>query len=56
MKPEEYLDRVRSFLPAVKERVDLAEQLRRLPEETFEEFQEAGLFRCIQPRRWGDSN
>jgi 3-hydroxy-9,10-secoandrosta-1,3,5(10)-triene-9,17-dione monooxygenase len=52
MRPEEYLSRVRSVLPAVKERADDAEQLRRLPEETFEEFQEAGLFRCIQPRRW----
>jgi 3-hydroxy-9,10-secoandrosta-1,3,5(10)-triene-9,17-dione monooxygenase len=52
MRPEEYLSRVRSLLPAVKERVDDAEQLRRLPKETFEEFQEAGLFRCIQPRRW----
>jgi hypothetical protein len=37
-------DRVLSLLPAVKERV---EHLRRLPEETFEDFQEAGLFRCI---------
>jgi len=52
MRPEEYLDRVRALLPAVRERVDRAEQLRRLPEETFAEFQEAGLFRCIQPRRW----
>jgi 3-hydroxy-9,10-secoandrosta-1,3,5(10)-triene-9,17-dione monooxygenase len=52
MKPEEYLGRVRSLLPAVKERVDRAEQLRRLPEETFAEFQDAGLFRCIQPKRW----
>jgi 3-hydroxy-9,10-secoandrosta-1,3,5(10)-triene-9,17-dione monooxygenase len=52
MRPEEYLDRVRALLPAVRERVARAEQLRRLPEETFAEFQEAGLFRCIQPRRW----
>jgi 3-hydroxy-9,10-secoandrosta-1,3,5(10)-triene-9,17-dione monooxygenase len=52
MKPEEYLDRVRALLPAVRARVDHAERLRRLPEETFEEFQKAGLFRCIQPKRW----
>ena len=29
------------------------EQLRRLPDETFKEFQEAGLFRAIQPKRYG---
>jgi 3-hydroxy-9,10-secoandrosta-1,3,5(10)-triene-9,17-dione monooxygenase len=52
MRAEEYLDRVRSLLPAVKERVPHGEQLRRLPEETFQDFQEAGLFRAIQPKRW----
>lgn len=52
MTPNEYLDRVRALLPAVRRRVDHAERLRRLPEETFAEFQEAGLFRCIQPKRW----
>jgi 3-hydroxy-9,10-secoandrosta-1,3,5(10)-triene-9,17-dione monooxygenase len=52
ISPEEYLDRVRALLPAVKDRVQRAEQLRRLPEETFAEFQEAGLFRAIQPKRW----
>jgi 3-hydroxy-9,10-secoandrosta-1,3,5(10)-triene-9,17-dione monooxygenase len=49
---EEYLARVRALLPAVKERLARAEELRRLPEETFAEFQEAGLFRAIQPKRW----
>ena len=50
---EEYLGRVRSLLPAVRDRVTRAEQLRRLPDETIAEFQEAGLFRAIQPKRWG---
>jgi 3-hydroxy-9,10-secoandrosta-1,3,5(10)-triene-9,17-dione monooxygenase len=53
ISPEEYLDRLRALLPAVKDRVARAEQLRRLPEETFAEFEEAGLFRAIQPKRWG---
>ena len=53
ISPEEYLGRVRALLPAVKDRVSRAEQLRRLPDETFAEFQEAGLFRAIQPQRWG---
>jgi len=52
MTPEEYLDRVRALLPVLRERAPDAEKLRRLPEETFNDFQEAGLFRCIQPKRW----
>ena len=53
MTPETYLERVRKLLPAIRERADRAEQLRRLPDETFEDFQEAGLFRCLQPKRHG---
>ena len=53
MTPEAYLARVRDLLPAVRERAARAERLRHLPDETFADFQEAGLFRCLQPRRWG---
>jgi 3-hydroxy-9,10-secoandrosta-1,3,5(10)-triene-9,17-dione monooxygenase len=53
ISPEEYLGRLRALLPGVKDRVACAEQLRRLPEETFAQFQQAGLFRAIQPKRWG---
>lgn len=53
MTPEDYLARVRALLPALRERSAYAEQLRRLPDETFKEFQEAGLFRCLQPKRYG---
>jgi 3-hydroxy-9,10-secoandrosta-1,3,5(10)-triene-9,17-dione monooxygenase len=53
MTPETYLQRVRSLLPALRERADYAEKLRRLPDETFADFQEAGLFRCLQPKRYG---
>ena len=52
MTREEYLDRVRALLPVLRERAPDAEKLRRLPEETFNDFQKAGLFRCIQPKRW----
>ena len=51
--PEAYIDRVRSLLPVLRERATHAEQLRRLPDETFEDFQEAGLFRALQPKRYG---
>ena len=53
MTPEAYLDRVRALLPVLRERAPSAEKLRRLPDETFRDFQEAGLFRCIQPKRYG---
>ena len=52
MTREEYLDRVRSLLPVLRERAVHAEQLRRLPDETFKDFQALGLFRCIQPKRY----
>jgi 3-hydroxy-9,10-secoandrosta-1,3,5(10)-triene-9,17-dione monooxygenase len=53
MTPETYLDRVRALLPAVRERAAQAEKLRRLPDETFADFQEAGLLRALQPKRYG---
>ena len=53
MTPEAFLDRVHTLLPALHKRTAHAEQLRRLPDETFDDFQEAGLFRALQPKRYG---
>ena len=53
MTPESYLSRVRDLLPILRERVDETEALRRLPDETFKAFQETGLFRAVQPKRYG---
>src|SRR5262245_19057086 len=53
MTAQDYLERVRSLLPALRERAPHAEQLRRVPDETFKDFQSLGLFRCLQPRRYG---
>src|SRR5436305_6271642 len=53
MTPDEFLGRVRDLLPGIRERASRAEQLRRLPDETFADFQEAGVLRAIQPRRHG---
>ena len=44
---------MRALLPALRERAARAEKLRRLPDETFADFQEAGLFRALQPKRYG---
>jgi 3-hydroxy-9,10-secoandrosta-1,3,5(10)-triene-9,17-dione monooxygenase len=53
MTPDEFLFRVRSLLPSVRERAPRAEQLRHLPDETFADFREQGLFRAMQPKRYG---
>jgi 3-hydroxy-9,10-secoandrosta-1,3,5(10)-triene-9,17-dione monooxygenase len=52
MTPEAYLERARALLPSIRERAAHTEQLRRLPDETFKDFQEAGLFRALQPKRY----
>jgi hypothetical protein len=49
MTGEEFIGRAKELVPHVKERAEQAEQLRRLPEETPHEFQDAGLFRAFQP-------
>src|SRR5690242_11877277 len=53
MTPDEFLGRVRDLAPAIRERTARAEQLRRLPDETLADFQAAGLFRAMQPKRYG---
>jgi 3-hydroxy-9,10-secoandrosta-1,3,5(10)-triene-9,17-dione monooxygenase len=53
MKPDEFIGRVRDLLPAIRERAPRAEKLRHLPDDTFADFQEAGLFRAMQPKRYG---
>ncbi len=53
MSPDEYLGRVRALLPALRERAARTEQLRRLPDETFADFQQHGLLRALQPKRYG---
>ncbi|WP_227980572.1 3-hydroxy-9,10-secoandrosta-1,3,5(10)-triene-9,17-dione monooxygenase oxygenase subunit [Nocardia spumae] len=47
------LDRVRDLLPAIGERAVTAEQQRRVPEETIRELTAAGVFRMLQPSRYG---
>ncbi len=50
---ETLLRRARELVPRLKERVDEAASLRRVPDETIREFHEAGLFRALQPARVG---
>jgi len=53
MTPETYLARARALLPVLRERAVATEQLRRLPDATVADFQEAGLLRALQPQRYG---
>src|SRR5258707_12442903 len=53
MTPDEFLHRVRALVPALRERAARGEELRHLPPETFADFQERGLFRVMQPKRYG---
>ena len=40
-------------MPAIRERAPQTEQLRRLQDDTVADFQEAGLFRAMQPKHNG---
>src|SRR4029453_9366849 len=55
MKRDEYLDRVRSLVPTVRERAKVTEPGRGVGEDSARELGEAGLFRALQPSRWGGS-
>ena len=45
--------RAEAMLPRLRERAARAEELRRVPDETIDEFTEAGFFRVFQPARYG---
>jgi 3-hydroxy-9,10-secoandrosta-1,3,5(10)-triene-9,17-dione monooxygenase len=44
---------VKDLLPGIAARADQAEADRRIPAETIAELKEAGVFRMLQPKRWG---
>ena len=47
------LDAVREVLPALRERAQEAEDLRRVPDASIKSLQEVGWFTMLQPRRYG---
>ncbi|MDX2274532.1 MAG: acyl-CoA dehydrogenase family protein [Hyphomonadaceae bacterium] len=51
--PDMLYDRARVIARAAGERADQTERDRRIPDATIAEMQAAGLFRILQPRRWG---
>ncbi|MDD3799025.1 MAG: flavin-dependent monooxygenase [Novosphingobium sp.] len=51
--PGELVARARAMIPALRSRAAAGHANRRLAAESIHEMQQAGLFRVLQPRRWG---
>ncbi len=49
----EMIARARALIPMLIARAPRGERQRRLPRETIADMQAAGLFKVLQPRRWG---
>ena len=51
--PEAVIQAAKDMIPYLQETAQKAEDERRIPDETVAMMQEAGLFRVLQPKRWG---
>lgn len=51
--PELIIQRAIEMIPFLQEQATNAEADRKIPEATIAKMQEAGLFRVLQPKRWG---
>lgn len=49
----ELLQAARALQPVLRERAAEAKALRKVPEATIADFQEAGFFKILQPEQWG---
>ena len=49
----EIVARTRAMIPKLRERAPQGERERRLPKATIADMQAAGLFKVLQPKRWG---
>ena len=47
---QELVERARKLAPAIRERAGRAEELRQVPDETFQAFKDAGLLREFESR------
>ncbi len=50
---QELIKKAEAMAPVLAERTKLAAELRKVPEETINDFQDAGFFKVLQPKRWG---
>src|ERR1700730_16869155 len=47
------IDQARALAPVWRERAAIAEEMRRIPDETHAVFRDAGFYRVLQPARYG---
>lgn len=52
-RAQQLLASAEALQPVLRERSAQAAQLRRIPEETIKDFQDAGFFKILQPEQWG---
>src|SRR5687767_12440133 len=50
---EEIIARDRAMIPTLRAHASQGERERNIPKETIAELQAAGLFKVLQPKRWG---
>lgn len=50
---EELVARAEAMIPALRERADQCERENKVPDATVADFQEAGFFKILQPKRYG---
>lgn len=50
---EELIQRARELTPTLRERAKKAAEMRRIPDETFEDFHRLGFLKIVQPKRYG---
>jgi 3-hydroxy-9,10-secoandrosta-1,3,5(10)-triene-9,17-dione monooxygenase len=53
LTPEQIVQRARELVPVLRERQEECERLGRLPDQTSQDFVDAGFYRILQPRRFG---
>ncbi len=53
MDRETLIERARALVPVLAERAQHCEELRRLPDESVRDFEEAGFYRILQPAKYG---
>jgi 3-hydroxy-9,10-secoandrosta-1,3,5(10)-triene-9,17-dione monooxygenase len=53
LTPEEMIARARAMIPVLAERAERQNAHRRILPETMDELHAAGVFRVLQPKRWG---
>ncbi|NQU70875.1 MAG: hypothetical protein HQ514_10010 [Rhodospirillales bacterium] len=50
---EDILNRARDMVPVIHARTKQADELRRIPDETVDDFRKAGFYRILQPAKFG---